>query len=338
MRGSPAVSVVTSVHDGERYLAAALDSVLGQTFADFELVVVDDGSTDSSPEILADYAAGDKRVIVLQQENAGLARALNRGVASARSPLIARLDADDIALPRRLEVQLAYLDENPGVGLVGGAVKFVDADDREFAATQYPLADAEIREAFTETTPFVHSAITMRRTAFEEAGGYRPAFPHAEDLDLWLRIAAGWQLANLPDAVVRYRIHPGQSTVTELEQQSLSALGARIAWRARASGRPDPFEHTELVDRSAVVAAGATEEEITGELVRLSVWLAKTIDRSGRDDLAAEVFDLAAARAASASGSRELVALVRRERAKRLRERGRTLSWLRTRVSAALAR
>jgi glycosyltransferase involved in cell wall biosynthesis len=318
MSAIPAVSVVLSVRDGERYLAEALDSVLAQTFADFELVVVDDGSTDSSPGIVAEYAARDGRIVVHRQEAAGLVTSLNRGVTLARARLIARLDADDIALSRRLELQVACLDSHPRLGLVGGAVEFVGEGGRQFAETRYPSTDAEIRGAFAETTPFVHSAVTMRRAAFEAAGGYRGQFRHAEDLDLWLRIADDWEVANLPEPVVRYRVHERQLTGQELEQGSISAVGARLASKARSAGLPDPFAHAELVDLQALEAAGASESDVTAEFVRLSAWLARTMSRAGRDDIAAELFELAEARARSGSGSRALRAHVRRERAKRL--------------------
>lgn len=337
MSGTPPVSVVMSVHNGVRYLAAAIDSVLTQTLADLELVVIDDGSTDASPWVLAAYASRDDRVLVLRQENAGLATSLNRGIAHARAPLIARLDADDIAEPWRLELQHAYLAESPDVGLVGGAVVFMDEDGRRFGEARYPLSDAEIRRAFVTTTPFVHSAVMLRREAFETAGGYRAAFPHAEDLDLWLRLGAVSRLANLEETVVSYRIHPDQTTATQLEQQSLSALGARIAWRARTTGGPDPFAETALVDREALRAAGASDEEMTSEFVRLAVWLAKTLSRSGQNARAEELFATAAARARSDSGSRPLVALVRREHAKRVRARRRWLAAVRAATSAAVA-
>jgi glycosyltransferase involved in cell wall biosynthesis len=336
MTGTPAVSIVMSVRDGERHLAASLDSVLAQTYPDFELVVIDDASRDSSPQILSAYAARDDRVRVQRQEAAGLARSLNRGIAHARAPLIARLDADDVALPERLELQLAYLDSHPRVGLVGGAVEYIDESGRQFAAVQYPIADDAIRRAFAETTPFVHSAVTMRREAFDRAGGYRPAF-YAEDLDLWLRIGTEWQLANLPQPVVRYRLHGDQLTARGLERQSLSAFGARLSWRAREAGLPDPFAEIDLVDRRALEAAGASEEEMTAALVRDGVWAAKTMSRAGRDDLGRELFAFAESHARAESGSDELVAYVRRERARRLREQGRPVAALRARAAAALA-
>ena len=136
----------------------------------------------------------------------------------------------------------------------------------------------------------------MRREAFDAAGGYRAAFSPAEDLDLWIRIAAVSELANLAETVVSYRIHTGQSSLAELERQSRGVLAARVAWRARAQGLPDPFERTALLDREVLEAAGASAEELTTEFVRLAVWLAKTLSRSGNEDVAGGLRDGRSAR------------------------------------------
>jgi hypothetical protein len=176
----------------------------------------------------------------------------------------------------------------------------------------------------------------MRREAFAAAGGYRAAFSPAEDLDLWIRIAAVSELANLAETVVSYRIHTGQSSLAELERQSRGVLAARVAWRARAQGLPDPFERTALIDREALEAAGASASELTVEFVRLAVWLAKTLSRAGNDAVAEEVFAMAETRARSESGSPALVSVVKRERSRTLRARGGRLAAARTAVSAAL--
>jgi GT2 family glycosyltransferase len=324
-----------SVRDGERYLAAAIESVLSQTLRNLEVVVIDDGSTDSTPQILAAYATRDDRVVVHRHEGAGLAVALNLGIGYARSPLIARLDADDVAWPRRLELQRAYLARNPRTAVVGGAVAFIDKHDRQFAEVRYPISDAEIRRAFSSTTPFVHSAVMMRREVFEAAGGYRPALLPAEDLDLWLRIGAVSELANLAETVVSYRIHTGQSSLAELERQSLAVLAARVAWRAREQGLRDPFERVARIDHETLEAAGASAADLTTEFVRLAVWLAKTLSRSGNEGVAKEVFAMAETRARSESGSPVFVACVERERSKLGAPSGR-LAAARTTVSAAL--
>ncbi len=314
-----------SVYNGERFLREAIESILAQTLSDLELVVIDDGSTDSTPQLLAGYAATDSRIAVHRQPNQGLAVAINNGVRLARAPLIARLDADDVALPDRLRLQCDFLAGHEVVALVGGAVTFVDDRGRSFAEWRYPQTDAEIRKAFQYTTPFVHSAVVLRKRAFELVGGYRPLFRSVLDLDLWFRIAEQYELANLPDCVVRYRIHGGQMTVQELERGALENVAARTAARARMDGRPDPLDAVDRLDYKTLIGMGATADEITSSLVHRATWLAKTTGRAGYANLAEELFALAGDRARSDSGSQELVAHAHRERARRYAEQRRRL-------------
>jgi len=312
----PAVSVVMAVYNGERFLRAAVESVLVQTLTDFELIVVDDGSTDSTPEILTSYAAVDPRVAVLRQSNQGEAVSLNRAIARARAPLIARLDADDVALPRRLECQFAYLANNPAVATVGGAVTYIDENDRAFSEVIYPLYDREIRAALEVTTPFVHSAVMFRKSTFLRAGGYRASFVPAEDVDLWLRMGEHGEFANLEETVVRYRMHGGQVSVRRLESQTLASVGARLAGKARLEDGSDPFDRVERIDRRTLLAMGATEGDITAALVNDGTWLAKTLYRAGYTDAGEQLFEAALERSKAASGSPALRAHVMHERAR----------------------
>jgi Glycosyl transferase family 2 len=318
-----------SVYNGERFLSEAVESVLAQARCDFELVIVDDGSTDSSREILAAYAGRDSRVVVHSQPNQGLAMALNRGIGFARAPLVARLDADDVAQPGRLERQQQFLGEHEAVAVVGGAVTFMNASGRAFADWQYPLTDAEIRKALPRTTPFAHSAVMLRKDAFERSGEYRPLLTSALDVDLWLRIAERWELANLPEGVVSYRIHPGQMSVQHLERQTLESVAARASARARSEGIPDPLEMLERLDHDTLMAIGVSAEEVTSAFVHMSTWLAKTMHRAGYTGAAEEVFSEARRRARSATGSPALLAHVHRERARRYREQRR---WIRAKL------
>jgi glycosyltransferase involved in cell wall biosynthesis len=326
-----------SVFNGERFVGDAIRSILEQTLADFDLVVVDDGSSDSTPAILAELAAEDDRIAMHRHANRGLAASLNRGIELASAPLIARLDADDLALPTRLERQVAFLDRHDSVGLVGGAVVFIDDDGRAFANAAYPTSDGETRRAFAHSTPFVHSAVTFRRAAFEATGGYRSAFVDAEDLDLWLRIAEDHEMLNLPQPVVAYRIHDDQATYRNLERQAISALAARTAWRARAAGRPDPFLDVRRIDQDALEAAGLTEADVTAEFIPLALWLAKTIARAGHREAANELFAVALERA-RLFGTPALVAEVWRQEGRVAAAPGRrlrsTLSLLRGRRRA----
>jgi hypothetical protein len=338
----PVVSAAMAVYNGERFVADAVESILSQSVRDLELVIVDDGSTDATPRILDRYARRDSRIVLLRQENRGFAQSLNRAVVAARGPFVAVLDADDVAPPDRLEHQLEYLAEHEAVALVGGAVIFVDGEGRSFAEHRYPTSDAEIRAALELTTPFVHSAVTARRAALLTTGLYRPQFAGAVDTDLWLRLSERFELANLERPVVRYRIHLDQTTSRSLEDQSMCALAARTGWRLRTQGLADPFEDVASIDLAAMVAAGVPESSITEEYVRMATWFAKTLSRAGYEREAVSLFDAAAGRAGSHSGSRQLVADVHRERGKRLDEQGRVvrarLSMFRAALAAKLPR
>lgn len=323
---TPSVSVVMAVCNGERFLADTLDSLLTQSLRDFEIVVIDDGSTDTTPGLLHGYASRDPRVIVLSQRNLGRAAALNAGIGIARAPLIARIDADDIAMPDRLERQRRFLAENPEVAGVGGSLIFIDDQGREFAEAGYPLSDPEVRAAFSLTrTGIAHPAATVRKQVLSRIGGYRPVFTEAEDTDLWLRVLEDHRLANLDAPVLRYRISRKQATVESLEHQALCCVAAHVAARARSSGLRDPFDSVERIDVESVIAHGGTMAEITTYFVKSATWLAKTTGRAGYADIAENFFRDAEAKARSRDGSAMLVGMVLAARAARDREQGKPL-------------
>src|SRR5262249_15246071 len=166
----PAVSVLMAVRNGSPWVREAAESVLTQTASDLELIVIDDGSTDATPDVLA--AIGDSRVRVERQAPRGLTASLNRALSLARAPLVARLDADDLALPERFACQRRFLDTHPGIGLLGTAAREVDASGRELCIVTPPEEDAAIRRALIRRNPFVHSSVMMRRSTLVEIGGY----------------------------------------------------------------------------------------------------------------------------------------------------------------------
>jgi glycosyltransferase involved in cell wall biosynthesis len=234
---TPAVSVLMSVHNGAARVTAAVESVLGQTAGDLELIVIDDGSTDATPEHLA--RVRDPRVRVVTQARTGLTRALNRALAVARAPLVARLDADDRARPERLERQRAFLDRAPDVGLLGTAAAEMDASGRQVRVVQPPRDDAALRRALIRANPFVHSSVMMRREVVDKVGGYDESFPVAQDYDLWMRLSRVTRMANLADVLVLRDVGAGRVSV-EREDDRLRAE-ARVRWRAVREGRYPPW-------------------------------------------------------------------------------------------------
>lgn len=333
----PLVSVVMPVRNAEQFLREAMDSVLTQSLSELELIVIDDGSTDASGAIMADYASADPRVVVVQQDGNGIGAALNHGFAVARAPYVARLDADDVALPHRLEHQRRFLIENESAALVAGGSKLIDERGRTLFEAIPPADDAELRKALADVTPFAHSSVMLRKTAFNRVGGYRSMLASAEDLDLWLRLADYYQLVALAEIVVLYRMHPRQATVRELELQALCCVAARTAARERAAGRTDPLDSLESLDRETVLALGASEAEIASTLVTITNWLAKTHTLAGQPKIGEEVFALGLDAARSAGGSRALVARVRAERARVRHEQGRFLQSKLDSILAAVA-
>ena len=207
------VSVVMPVFNAGRYLPLAIESVLAQTLRDIELICVDDGSTDGSPEVLQTYAARDARVLVLQNErNMGEPTTRNKGMAVASGEYIAIQDADDVSLPQRLERQIAFLEATPSISILGAAMLVVD--EHEAAIRYWPAyeSDVVLRCQLLVMNPLAHPSVVLRRHVIEEIGGYQESLAAAVDYELWVRAASVCKFANLPEVLVRYRQHSMQAT------------------------------------------------------------------------------------------------------------------------------
>ena len=205
----PAISVVMPLYNTERHLRAALDSVLAQTFTDFEVIAVDDGSKDGTLAILREYEARDSRLRMISRPNTGIVGALNDGLAMARAEFIARMDGDDLCLPNRFAKQVDYLRQHPECVLVGSQVMLIDPEgDAICPHRQTRFTHEEIdHDHLNRGWPVIHPAVMMRRNAVQTIGGYREQYKWLEDLDLFLRLAEIGKLANLPDTLLKYRLH-----------------------------------------------------------------------------------------------------------------------------------
>lgn len=195
---NPSVSVVLAVYNGLPWLPESLASLRRQTFTDFEVVLIDDGSTDGTAAVLAETASADARFRIITQANRGLVASLNRGIAEARGSLIARIDSDDIAEPGRLEAQVEFMRAHPKVAVVGSAIRIIDQDGVPGKRLGYPCKPSDVAADMARGCALAHSAVMMRRDVVQAVGGYRESFRHAEDYDLWLRLAEKHELANLP--------------------------------------------------------------------------------------------------------------------------------------------
>ena len=239
----PAVSVVVSVFNGEHVPAEAVESILDQSFRDFEFIIVNDGSTDHTGAILEDYQKRDARVRVYHQENKGLVESLNRGCRLARGEYIARMDADDVAMKDRLLWQVDFMQKNPEVSVLGGAVQVIDSAGRHLATSVNPVVDQEIKSALVDRCPFWHPTVMMRKHVFSSVGGYRPEVPHSGDTEMWLRFASAASIGILQDCQSVYRRHRGNMSraYTQLRdpQQRKTALDIFFDSRGHAIANTD---------------------------------------------------------------------------------------------------
>ena len=231
----PTVSVALAVYNAEKYLAAAIDSILNQTFPDFELIVINDGSTDKSLKILQRYADRDPRIRLFSRENRGIAKTRNELTQLAQGELIAVMDADDVMMPDRLANQVAFLGSHPEVVCVGGAHDFIDEAGRVLFRKEDPSDDGTIQQlALQGYTPINHPSAMIRRDALLQIGGYPENMATVGDLDLFLRLGEIGKLANLTVTVLQYRQHAASvSERKQLAQIEDKRQACQRAWQRR---------------------------------------------------------------------------------------------------------
>jgi glycosyltransferase involved in cell wall biosynthesis len=214
----PTVSVVMSVYNGAEYLRPAIDSILDQTFKDFEFIIINDGSTDGSLDILHSYH--DPRLVLISRPNKGLTASLNEGFGKARGTYIARQDADDISELSRLEKEVNFLEKNPSVGLVGSNYVHIDESGKKTGAETHIFTHpSDLKACLVLCNQFGHGSIMLRTECLKLVGGYDPAVGHAEDYDLWVRISQLAKVANIEEPLYLYRNLSTSISHSKLEEQ-----------------------------------------------------------------------------------------------------------------------
>jgi len=275
MTSLPRISILMPVRNEASYLPSALSSLAHQTLHSWELVVVDDGSSDSTPAILSAAARDDSRIRVIRRKGGGLVAALNAGLEICRAPLLARMDGDDICHPRRLELQAAYLDTHADTGLLACNFRHFPRTTLKQGMLSYETwqnslesHDLIMRDRFIES-PFVHPSIMARRILIVKAGGYRDC-GWAEDYDLWLRLAHNeTRFARLPLPLFFWRDHPGRATRTMCEYSAAAFRTCKLHY----------LQQGFLRDERSVIIAGAGIEGrawqrlLAGAGISVSSWV-----------------------------------------------------------------
>lgn len=239
---SPLISVVMSVYNDAQYVAKAVQSILDQSETRFEFLIMNDGSTDGTGDILDRFAAQDSRIRLFHQTNRGTIPSVNTLYDLVETPLIARMDGDDIALPERFAVQLAFMDAHPDIAAVGSNTH--DMDERGTitpCALSYPLDPQNIAEALKTHNVICQPSVMVRTEAIRAVGGYHAMYRHCEDYDLWLRITEHYKMANIADKLLIYRRSAGQVSEKNRFTQAYGSVLAQIAHAERVAGRADPF-------------------------------------------------------------------------------------------------
>ncbi|WP_330110241.1 glycosyltransferase [Methylophaga thalassica] len=229
------ISVLMSVYNTEKYLVEAIESILNQSFNNFEFIIINDGSTDRSEDILRYYERKDKRIKLISRENRGLVLSLNEALDCASASLIARMDADDISLPQRFEEQIKYLKDNPDVVCVGTAQIIIDEDGDELTRLNVPTENSVIQKRLLEGhCPLEHPSVMFRTDAVKALGAYRKDCEAAEDYDLWLRLGEVGKLANINKPLIQYRyLSSSVSAANQTKQKESTKKACFDAWERR---------------------------------------------------------------------------------------------------------
>lgn len=208
MSNNPIVSILMPVYNAERYVGEAVESMIKQTFEEFEFIIIDDGSTDGSLAIIKAYALRDERIRLISRENSGIVATRNELLGKSIGQYCALLDADDVALPERLSRQVEYMEQHPQCVVVGSRILLIDSDGEPIRKMVNLFTHEQIDNQLLEgIVHLYHTSVMMRREAVENVGGYRDGYAPAEDVDLYLRLAECGQLVNLPDVLTQYRQH-----------------------------------------------------------------------------------------------------------------------------------
>ena len=255
---NPKISIIMSVHNGEKYLDESILSILNQTYRDFEFIIINDCSTDNSLQIIGEYSKKDKRIVLISNKvNLGLTKSLNMGIKIAKGKYIARIDADDIALPERLKLQYGFLERNRDIYLVGSGAYNIDKNGKIITIRKSLTDVGEIKKKLINKNCLYHPTIIFRNEGFM----YREKFVYTQDYDLYLRLlSSNKKISNLSEPLIKYRINPDAISWTKKSKQKYFELKANEFYHQRLKYGKDDYDKFDPNDIISIDVENSTDE------------------------------------------------------------------------------
>lgn len=238
-KNKPLISVIMPAYNAKKYISGAIESILNQTFKKFELIIINDFSTDKTLDIIKSFSKKDSRVkIVNNDTRLDIACSLNKGISLAKSNIIARMDADDIAFLNRLELQYKLINSSKNIAVIGANIVIMDPAENEIATRSYPDSSAKLKDCLFRYSPFAHPVVCFRKNLFEEVGGYNPKYSPTEDLDLWFRLGSKYEFGSIPKPLLKYRLSEKSSSHKVLRDLEILVFKIRIKALTKYGYRP----------------------------------------------------------------------------------------------------
>ena len=286
----PKVSIIISVHNGGEFFKPSIQSLLSQTVNDFELLIMDDGSTDGSGNVALSFK--DERIRLFRQEQTGLSKSMNRLIEYSRADLMARADADDVYMPDRIEKQIGIFDGHPDVGVVGTFYEKIDEQGRKSGIEFLPTSHSEMLRYLRLEPPFAHPVTMIRKSALMKVGGYNEDMQFAQDYDLWTRLAAVAKFANIPEILFQYRTQSSSASMLSRKKQiSFHRNARRTYWQSLPVEKLDEHRWKEElyetidIEFSAVEKHGKTKQQSKAEIAKRRIYEANLAYGAKRPDI-----------------------------------------------------
>lgn len=228
-KNKPLISVIMPAYNAEKYISNAIESILNQTFKKFELIIINDFSTDKTLDIIKSFKKKDPRIEIVNNDmRLDIARTLNKGIDMAKSNMIARMDADDIAFSNRLELQYKLISSSKNIAVVGANIVIMNTSGNETAIRSYPDSSEKLKNCLFKYSPFAHPVVMFRKNIFEEVGRYNPKYSPTEDLDLWFRLGSKYSFGSVPKPLLKYRLYEMSSSHGDLNNLEILVFKIRF--------------------------------------------------------------------------------------------------------------